>query len=45
MYLLNLTWVNCNTFNEDDMSKKWDILQPECTLAKLGIKLMVTKSL
>jgi hypothetical protein len=27
------------------MSKKWDLLQPECTLTKLGIELMVTKSL
>jgi hypothetical protein len=27
------------------MSKKWNLLQPECTLAELGIKLMVTKSL
>jgi hypothetical protein len=27
------------------MSKKWNLLKPECTPAKLGIKLMVTKSL
>jgi hypothetical protein len=27
------------------MAKKWNLLQPECTLAKLGIKLMVMKSL
>jgi hypothetical protein len=27
------------------MSKKWNLLKPECTLAELGIKLMVTKSL
>jgi hypothetical protein len=27
------------------MSKKWNLLQPECTLAELGIKLMVTKLL
>jgi hypothetical protein len=27
------------------MSKKWNFLQPECTLAKLGIELVVTKSL
>jgi hypothetical protein len=44
-YFLNLAWVNCNTFSGDDMSKKWNLLKPECTLAELGIKLMVTKSL
>jgi hypothetical protein len=27
------------------MSKKWNLLKLECTLAELGIKLMVTKSL
>jgi hypothetical protein len=27
------------------MSKKWNLLQRECTLAELGIELMVTKSL
>jgi hypothetical protein len=27
------------------MSKKWNFLQPESTLAKLGIELMVPKSL
>jgi hypothetical protein len=27
------------------MSQKWNFLQPECTLAELGIELMVTKSL
>jgi hypothetical protein len=27
------------------MSKKWNLLKPEYTLAKLGKKLMVTKSL
>jgi hypothetical protein len=27
------------------MSQKWNLLQPEFTLTKLGIKLMVTKSL
>jgi hypothetical protein len=27
------------------MSKKWNLLQPECTFAKLGIESMVTKSL
>jgi hypothetical protein len=42
---LNLAWVNCNTFSGDNMSKKWNLLKPECTLAELGIKLMVTKSL
>jgi hypothetical protein len=26
------------------MSKKWNFLQPESTLAELGIELMVTKS-
>jgi hypothetical protein len=27
------------------MSKKWNLLKPESTLAEFGIKLMVTKSL
>jgi hypothetical protein len=27
------------------MSQKWNLLQPECTLAELGIELMVTMSL
>jgi hypothetical protein len=27
------------------MSKKWNLLQLECTLAEHGIKLMITKSL
>jgi hypothetical protein len=27
------------------MSKKWNFLQPESTLAELGIELMVSKSL
>jgi hypothetical protein len=27
------------------MAKKWYFLQPECTLAELGIELMVVKSL
>jgi hypothetical protein len=27
------------------MSKKWNLLKPECTLVELGIKLMVMKSL
>jgi hypothetical protein len=44
-YLLNLGWVNCNTFNRDDMFKKRSLLQPECALAELGIELMVMKSL
>jgi hypothetical protein len=44
-YFLNLAWVNYNTFSGDDMSKKWNLLKPECTLAELGIKLMVMKSL
>jgi hypothetical protein len=42
---LNLAWINCNTLSEDDMSKKWNFLQPESTLAEVGIELMVTKSL
>jgi hypothetical protein len=42
---LILAWVNCNTFSRDDMSKKWNLLQPECTFAKLDIESMVTKSL
>jgi hypothetical protein len=42
---LNLTWVNCNSLSEDDMSKKRNFLQPESTLAELGIELMVSKSL
>jgi hypothetical protein len=29
----------------DDMPKKWNFLQPESTLAELGIELMVSKSL
>jgi hypothetical protein len=27
------------------MSQKWNLLQPECTIAEFGIELMVTKSL
>jgi hypothetical protein len=45
MYFLNLAWVNYNTLCRDDMSKKWNFLQPESTLTELGIELMVTKSL
>jgi hypothetical protein len=44
-YLLNLTWVNCNSLSGDDMSKKRNFLQLECTLAEFGIELMVLKSL
>jgi hypothetical protein len=44
-YFLNFAWINCNTLSGDDMSKKWYFLQPESTLAKLGIELMVSKSL
>jgi hypothetical protein len=43
--LLNFAWVDCNTLCGDDMSKKWNFLQPESTLAELGIELMVSKSL
>jgi hypothetical protein len=42
-YFLNLAWDNCNTLNGDDMSQKWNLLQPECTLVELGIELMITK--
>jgi hypothetical protein len=42
---LNLAGVDYNTLRWDDVAKKWYFLQPECTLAELGIKLMVTKSL
>jgi hypothetical protein len=44
-YFLNLAWVDCNTLSGDDMSKKWNFLQPESTLAELAIELMVSKSL
>jgi hypothetical protein len=44
-YFLNLAWIDCNTFSGDDMSQKWNLLKLECTLAELGIKLMVMKSL
>jgi hypothetical protein len=44
-YFLNLAWVNYNTFSGDGMSKKWNLLKPECILVELDIKLMVTKSL
>jgi hypothetical protein len=42
---LNFAWVDYNTLSGDDMSKKWNFLQPESTLAELGIELMVSKSL
>jgi hypothetical protein len=44
-YFLNLAWVNCNSLSRDDISKKRNFLQPESTLAKFGIELMVLKSL
>jgi hypothetical protein len=44
-YLLNFAWVKYNTLYGDDMSKKQNFLLPESTLAELGIKLMVSKSL
>jgi hypothetical protein len=44
-YFLNFAWINCNTLSGDDMSKKRNFLQPKSTLAELGIKLMVSKSL
>jgi hypothetical protein len=44
-YFMNLAWINCNTLSRDDMSKKRNFLPPESTLAKLGIELMVSKSL
>jgi hypothetical protein len=44
-YFLNFAWINCNTLSGDDMSKKRNFLQPESTLAELGIELMVSKSL
>jgi hypothetical protein len=42
---LNFASVDCNTLNGDDMSKKWNFLQPESALDELGIELMVSKSL
>jgi hypothetical protein len=42
---MNLAWINYNTLSGDDMSKKQNFLQPESTLAELGIELMVPKSL
>jgi hypothetical protein len=44
-YFLNLAWVDCNTLSGDDMSKKWNFLQPESTLVELDIELMVLKLL
>jgi hypothetical protein len=44
-YFLNLAWVNCNSLSGDDMSQKRNFLQPENTLTKFGIELMVPKSL
>jgi hypothetical protein len=44
-YFLNFAWVDCNTLYGDDMSEKRNFLQLESTLAKLGIELMVLKSL
>jgi hypothetical protein len=42
---LNFARVDCNTLSRDDISQKWNFLQPKSTLAKLGIELMVSKSL
>jgi hypothetical protein len=42
---MNFTWVDCNTLCGDDMSKKRNIIQPESTLAEVGIEFMVSKSL
>jgi hypothetical protein len=44
-YFLNFAWINYNTLSGDDMPQKRNFLQPESTLAELGIKLMVSKSL
>jgi hypothetical protein len=44
-YFLNLYSINCNSLSRDDISKKRNFLQPESTLAKFGIELMVPKSL
>jgi hypothetical protein len=44
-HFLNFAWINCNTLSGDHMPQKWNLLQTENTLAELGIKLMVSKSL
>jgi hypothetical protein len=44
-YFLNFAWVSCNTLSGDDMSKKRNFLQVECTFAELGKELMVSESL
>jgi hypothetical protein len=44
-YLLEFAQVNGNMLCGDDMSKKWDLLQPKCTLAKFGVELVLTKPL
>jgi hypothetical protein len=45
MYFLNHAWVNCNALSGDDISQKWNLLQPERALGELGIEFTVTKSL
>jgi hypothetical protein len=41
-----LKWFcHSNALIGDDMSKKWNLLQPESTLAEFGMELMVPKSL
>jgi hypothetical protein len=42
---MTLAWVDYNTLYGDYMPKKRNFLQPESTLAELGIELMVLKSL
>jgi hypothetical protein len=42
---MTLAWVDYNTLCRDYMPKKRNFLQPESTLAELGIELMVLKSL
>jgi hypothetical protein len=44
-YLLNLTWVNCNSLSRDGMFKKANFLQLKSTFAEFGIELMVPDSL
>jgi hypothetical protein len=44
-YFLNVARINCNTLSGDGMPQKQNFLQPESTLAELGIELMVSKSL
>jgi hypothetical protein len=42
---LNLAWVNYNTLSGDDISQKGNFLQPESTLARFSIELIVPESL